>query len=319
MSDAPAATGITTPPPAADAPKDAAPADAVVDPKAEINAALKKAGVKLKAKDREYVPRDIDDLTSKAQRVYGLEAELEKFKSEKTEADTIKQWRAAVEADDEDAASRAFDVLSPKAQANAAKWLQRKAAAWEQERQLPPEAVEAKRRADELEAKLAEYRDKEQRTAQERQRTESVQRLREAHGQALKVAQGVVGALKASEKVAPTLVPLVARHMRVALSVAEASGEPVDEAAVMAEVQENVRSDVLEQFSTVAGGMDDDALYDAMGEQVAKRLMRVALRRRNQQAPTSQAVQRATGNQGQAQKKADPKADPRFGTPSYFR
>lgn len=316
MADAPipAPTGITTPPPAADATKaDAPKTETPPDPKAELNAALKKAGVKLKAKDREYVPKDIDDLTSKAQRVYGLETELERFKAEKSEVDTIKQWRAAVEADDEDAATRAFDLLSPKAQQNAAKWLQRKAQSYEQERELSPEAREYKRMMEERESQLREYQDRERKAREESERSERVARVREAHASALNVAKGVTQALKASDKVAPTLVPLVARHMRVAFEVAAATGEPVDESAVLAQVQDNVRSDVLEQFSTVADGMDDEALFDAMGEKVAKRLMRVALARRGR-APVRQA-EVAT----REEPKGETKKDPRFGTPGWFR
>lgn len=280
------------------------------DAKAALNEALKKAGVKLKAKDREYVPRDIDDLTSKANRVFGLESELERLKTEKTEAAQVKAWRQAVEADDEEAASAAFEALSPKAQQNAAKWLSRKAERYEQERQLSPEVLEARRRAEALEREVQSYKSKEREAAEQKLREENARTYREQAEMVLKASNNVMQALKVDDARAPqakaALAPVMARHLRVAMLAEQETGVPVDPA----EIVENVRRDIAQSFSSVASGMDADALYDTMGEDVAKRLLAVHLKRVKGIKPAQP---------GAPTQKAETKKDPRLGTPAFFR
>ena len=280
------------------------------DAKAALNEALKKAGVKLKAKDREYVPRDIDDLTSKANRVFGLESELERLKTEKTEAAQVKAWRQAVEADDEEAASAAFEALSPKAQQNAAKWLSRKAERYEQERQLSPEVLEARRRAEALEREVQSYKSKEREAAEQKLREENARTYREQAEMVLKASNNVMQALKVDDARAPqakaALAPVMARHLRVAMLAEQETGVPVDPA----EIVENVRRDIAQSFSSVASGMDADALYDTMGEDVAKRLLAVHLKRVKGIKPAQP---------GTPTQKAETKKDPRLGTPAFFR
>ena len=305
MTDATAAPAETT-----ETPTDAAQQPPAEDPKAALNEALKKSGLKLKAKDREYVPRDIDDVLSKANRVFGLESELERFKSEKTEAQALKSWKAAIEADDENAATAAFDALSPRAQQNAAKWLQRKAAAYEQERQLPPEALEERRARMEAEQRLREYERREQETQERARREEQAKLLRDSHESVLKTAKSILDALKVDDAKAPrakgALTPVVARHMRVAMLAEQETGVPVD----AQEVLENARRDVVESFGAVAEGMDDDALFETLGEGVVKRLIKTHLRRvkgiKSQPAPTQRQEQPSRN-------------EPKRGTPAFLR
>ena len=283
-----------------------------IDHKAAVNAALKAANVRLKAKDREYVPRDIDDLTNKANRVFGLESELESFKSEKAEAAKTKAWRAAIEADDDNAAEQAFDSLSPRAQQNAAKWLQRKYAAHEAERQLPPEALEAKRRADALEQENRGYKQREEEGRQQVERQENAKLMRETHESTLKTATSVMAALKVDAAKAPrapaALLPVVARHMRVAMLAEVETGVPPD----AAELAANVQRDVVESFGAVMEGMGDDVLYEAIGEATVKRLLKAHLVRVKGVKPSPSAAAKQAA-------KGDAKRDPAFGTPGYFR
>lgn len=279
------------------------------DPKAGINEMLKKSGIKLKAKDREYVPRDIDDLTSKANRVFGLESEIEGFKKEKGEAAQVKAWRAAIEADDENAAEQAFDSLSPRAQQNAARWLQKKYAAHEAEQKLPPEAVEARRMLEARERELREYKQRDEETRQQQQRQEDAKVLRETQEGVLKTVTTVMQALKADGTKSPrapaALLPFAARHMRVAMMAEAETGAPVDPAEIAA----NVQRDVVEAFGTVLEGMPDDALYEAIGEAHVKRLLKAHLARVKGIKPGAKP----------AAKKVEPTKDPSFGTPAYLR
>lgn len=284
------------------------------DPKAELNEALKRSGLKLKAKDREYVPRDIDDIVNKAQRAFGLETEIEAVKKEKAEAASIKAWRAAIEADDESAAEQAFEALSPAAQRNAAKWLQKKAASYERERALPPEAQEFKRLAEEQNAKLREYQQKEAEQQRKVQNEQDAAELRSAHESVLKVATAAMAALKVDGQKAPgaarALLPFAARHMRAAEVVAAETGVAVDPAEIAA----NVQSDFAQAFSAAAEGMPDDALYDTMGEALVKRLLGTHLKRIKGIKPAQSGAPAVNGQQ-----KGEPKRDPRFGTPAFLR
>lgn len=255
------------------------PTETKPDPKASLNEALKAAGVKLKAKDREYVPRDIDDLTQKASRVFGLETELESFKKEKTEAQNVKAWRAAIEADDEAAAEQAFEALSPKAQQNAAKWLQKKALAWEEQQKLPPEALRERERLEAAQRELEQYKSKEKAEQQRLQKEEHLKELRSAQESVLKTVQVVMAQLKVDSTKAPralaSLTPAAARHMRAAMEAEAETGVPVDPKEIAA----NIHAEVAQGFAAVAQGMDDDALYDSMGDALVKRLLGAHLKR----------------------------------------
>lgn len=311
MSDAPAPADVPVDSPAEGT--EAKPVEA--DPKVALNDALKRAGVKLKAKDKEYVPRDIDDLTNKANRVFGLESEIEGFKKEKSEADAVKKWRAAIEADDDTAAEAAFDSLSPKAQNNAAKWLEKKARAWEEQQKLPPEALRAQQMLEQRERELQQFRQRDAEQKQEAERQQHARELRETSEGVLKVAKGVFDSLKVDIAKAPrapaALTPILARHMRVAMMAEAETGAPVDPL----EIQENVRQEVVQSFGAVAEGMADDALYDTLGPALVKRLLTTHGVRKGVLKPGNASTAGATPANGVKPKEKDP----RFGTPAYFR
>lgn len=288
--------------------KDVAPPE---DHKAALNEAMKKANVRLRAKDREYVPRDIDDLTNKANRVFGLESEVEAFKKEKGEAAQVRSWRAAIDADDEGAAEEAFESLSPKAQQNAARWLQKKAEKWEADRQLPPETQEARRQLEERDRELRGYRQREEETKQSAQRQESAKVLRETQESVLGVAKTVMASMRVDGAKAPrapaALLPFAARHMRVAMMAEAETGVAADPAEIAA----NVQRDVVEAFSSIVEGVPDDALYEAIGEPAVKRLLKAHLMR-------VKGVKSSKPTNG-APKSGAQTRDPAFGTPGYFR
>lgn len=284
------------------------------DPKASLNEALKASGIKLKAKDREYIPRDIDDLQRRAERSFGLDAEIEAFKKDKTEADGVKKWRAAIESDDEAAAERAFDALSQKGQQAAAKWLQKKAQAWEEAQKLPPEALRERERASAAERELDQYRQKD---ATEKQRIEQeahVKELRGAQEQVLKTITGVMGLFKADLTKAPralaALGPFAARHMRAAMAAEAETGVAVDPQEIAA----NVRNDMAQGFAAVTEGMSDDDLYDSMGDKLVKRLLGAHLKRVKGIKPAAAGTQLAT-----APKPSNGANGPQRGTPAFLR
>lgn len=292
---------------------DAKPTETKPDPKASLNEALKAAGVKLKAKDREYVPRDIDDLTNRANRAFGLETEIEAFKKDKTEADTVRKWRAAIESDDETAAERAFDALSEKGQRQAAKWLQKKALAWEEQQKLPPEALQERERASRAERELEQYRAKEAEAQQRLEQEAHVKELRGAQESVLKTITGVMGLFKADLTKAPralaALGPFAARHMRAAMAVEAETGAPVDPQEIAA----NVRNDMAQGFAAVTEGMTDDDLYDSLGPALTKRLLGAHLKRVKgiKPAPTGSAPAKPANSNGAN--------GPQKGTPAFLR
>lgn len=279
------------------------------DEKALLNEQLKKANVRLKAKDREYVPRDIDDLTQRANRSFGLEAEIESFKKEKGEAAQVKSWRAAIEADDEDAAEQAFESLSPRAQQNAAKWLQKKANAWEESQKLPPEALRERQLREQSERELQTYRQRETEAKRHAETQENVKSIRSAQEEVLKVATEVLGLFKSDPEKSPrarlALQPFAARHMRAAMAAEAETGVAVDQS----EIARNVQTDVAQAFGSVSEGMGDADLYEAMGEATVKRLLKEHLMRVKGIKPKVAA----------APVKTNGASGPQRGTPAFLR
>jgi hypothetical protein len=286
-----------------EAPKDA-------DPKALANEALKKAGIKLKARDREYVPKDIDDLVGKANRVFGLEQELEGVKKEKDAIATQRASWQRLEAED-DAALDEFDKLPVNVQRNALKALQRRAQQAEAAAKEPPELVEAKRAIAERDAKLREYEQGKKTEAEKAKQAEAQAELRAAHESVMKMAQGVGAALKVDTAKHPAalrgLQPVVARHMRAALMVEAETGVAVDHTEIIA----NVQRDISESFAATSSGMPDDALYDALGEGLVKRVLGEHLRRVKGIKPTPQPQNGSTNGTKQD--------GPKRGTPAFLR
>lgn len=272
------------------------------DNKAEIARLLKAEGVKLKAKDREVSVTSLEDLTSRAQRVFGMETLLEEAKREKAEAEKVKSWQARLDSEDDGA----IEELSPKAQIALAKWYERKAAEYEKARELPPEVREERARAEDYKRRLAEYE------AQEAQRKEAaeaeeyeagVQTLR---AELAKTAMAALKELKAEGAGVERLLPRVARVVRAA----EAEGVSLSPEEIAAEVTSGMRE---EWGSFLSSFESDDALADYLGPDVAKRLMRVALKRRGMAAPPVAAAVRP------ATTKPVSDDDGLRGTPGFFR
>lgn len=305
-TDAPAA------PPAAVAATDAAAPvvpDAAATAKAELNAALKKAGVKLRAKDREYEPRDIDDLVARANRVHGVEAMLAEAKSTRAQAEEVLSLRKAIdEATDVDSALAALERLGgPRARQLAVEMTRRQMAREESEQQMSEGEKTARKQLEEHQRVLRDYQQRDERARAEEEertyRTESA-RLRDEAGKTATDALRAMGiAPEAAQRIAPGLLPLVARHMRVAME----SGEPLDATAL----SEMVREEWLGGYQAATAQMDDASLYGFLGDDSAKRVVREHLRRhkaapRNGEAPTAKTTEGKTERPG-------------FGTPGYFR
>ena len=296
MSDAP-----VTPPPEATAPdaveKPAEGAEpAKPDRRSEIARLLKEEGVKLKAKDREVSVTSLEDLTSRAQRVFGMESMLEEAKKEKAEAEKTKAWRQRLKSRDESA----FDEMEPEEQVALAEWYEKKAAEFEKARELPPEVREAQKREAEMARRVAEYEKAEaarKQEAEEREEQAAFEALKaELSGTALKALK----ALKIDGANADRVLPRIARVMR---HPGAANLTPDEVAALVA-------SEMQAEWADTVGGLKDDGqLYDFLGEETAKRVMREALRRRGrggvqQVAPPTQ------------QRKDD--EAPKRGTPAYL-
>lgn len=247
----------------------------------EMSNLLKESGFKMKFRGAERAVT-FEELVQKAHRGQGADAMLEDHRIAKSQADELNRWKAALEADDTESATTAFDRLSPKAQANAMAWLQRKAQAYEQEQKLPPEAQQERKQRQELEQKLKQYEQADQQRKAAEQKQAELQELRGAQQTVLGIVQKTLTGIGANEAVAPALVPLAARHLRVALEVAQASGGHITPEQVHAEVIENVRQDLVEQFSMLTSGFkDDSALFNWLGPKVVARLARESIRRRN--------------------------------------
>ena len=251
------------------------------DYQAEISKLMQESGFKMKLGGREQQV-SFQDLVRKAQLGYGSEKAVEEVRTAKQEAESVKQWKAAMEAEDPGAAEQAFEALSPRAQMNALQWLQKKAQAFEQERALPPEVLSERRKAMALEQKVREYEQNEKKRAQAETQQKAQAELKQTQQFVLGIAQKALQGLGATENVAPSLIPLVARHLRIASEAAHAVGADISPEMLHEEVISNVRQDLMDQYSMVSNSIQDDsALYDLLGAKTIQRLAKESIRRRN--------------------------------------
>ena len=277
------------------------PAEAKPDRRSEIGRLLKEEGVKLKAKDREISVSSLEDLTSRAQRVFGMESMLEEAKRDKAEAEKTKAWRQRLKSRD----TSAFDEMDSDEQVALAEWYEKKAAEYEKARELPPEVREAQQREESYRRKLADYEKAEAQRKQAADEEEYAKGVESTKAELMGVAMGALKSLKAEGADAGLALPRIARVLRNA----EAEGVQLSGDEVAALVAEDMRS----EYGRVVGGLTDDgALFDFLGPDVAKRVMREALRRRGQVAPS---VQRAA-SQPKPRQDEDSKLR---GKPGYFR
>jgi len=280
------------------------------DVKEELNAVIRRAGLKLKARDKEVPVTSVDDLLSRAQRVYGVEALLEEVKAAKSEVEAVKAWRAAVESDDVRAAEEAFEALPPKAQRNALAWLQRKMEAAKEEESMTQRERQLRAALEESERLRREYERRDAEARRQREEAEARAELERQRNLAAGIAQKTLEALKAPKELAPSLVPRVARVLRVAL---EAGIELTPD-----EVAAEVRDEVLGEVRTLTASLDGEALIAALGEETAKKLAKAFLARRRQTPPTQAQVQAATQQTPRASNDEDKLAKLR-GTPAFWR
>jgi hypothetical protein len=280
------------------------------DVKEELNAVIRKAGLKLKARDKEVPVTSIDDLLSRAQRVYGVEALLEEAKAAKSEVEAVKSWLAAVESDDARAAEEAFEALSPKAQRNALAWLQRKMEAAKEEESMTQRERELRAALEASERQRREYERRDAEARRQREEAEARAELERQRNIAAGIAQKTLEALKAPKELAPALVPRVARVLRVGL---EAGIDLTPD-----EVAAEVRDEVLGEVRLLTASLDGEALIAALGEETAKKLAKAFLARRRQTPPTQAQVQAAT-QQAPKSNGVEDKLEKLRGTPAFWR
>lgn len=292
-------------------PKDAAQKDAAppkLDPRAELNERIKSAGIKLKAKDREIPVSSLDDLVSRANRVFGVESLLEEAKTKTSEAEQVKAWKSAMEADDANAAGEAFDALSPKAQRNALQWLQRKAQAAQEEESLSPRERELRAALESSERQRREFERRDMETRRAREEQEAAEELSRTRNMAAEMAMKTLESMKAPKDMAPALLPRVARVLRVGL---EAGVQLSPE-----EVANEVRDGLLSEHRMLTDGMDGEGLIALMGEDMAKKVARAFLARRRQAPPTQEQANAVS--EVKPPKTGDTDSSLR-GTPRFFR
>lgn len=247
---------------------------------AEISKLMQESGFKMKFNGREQTV-SFKDLVKKASTANGIDKSLQEAKALKAEADTVRQWKEAMDAEDPAAAEEAFEQLSPRAQLNALNWLQKKAAAFEQEKALPPEVAAERRKTLELQERVRQYEEGEKKRAMQERQQKGIAELKQTQQFVLGIAQKALTAIGANETVAPSLIPMVARHLRVAHEVAQASGQEISPDAINEEVINNIRQDLMEQYGMVSNAIQDDStLYDFLGPTIVSRLARESIRRR---------------------------------------
>lgn len=285
-----------------------------VDPWAELDAGILKAGVKLKAKDREVPVTSMKDLVARANRVFGVEQMVEETKAQRGQAEEVLKLRAAIEGDDEEAALEALQRLGgPRAAQRAMELTRRRYLKEQEEAQLSENERHYKAAAEQQAQELRTYKQREAAQKQLQERVATEQMHERVRGEALGVAQQVLTKMgvdpKASPHVAASQVYRVARHLRAA----DAEGRSAD----VAEIEANVRDEIAQETQPIIRGMSPEALYEFLGDEGVKRILREQLRRNRGGQPTAQQAQAATGQPAQANGAAP--ASPLRGLPGFFK
>ena len=309
------ADGITAAPvaPATTTTADAAPSaaakaadpSAVIPPKADdwkttVNEQISKAGLKLKAKGREVAVTSIDDLMSRAQRVYGTEELYNDAKQTRAQAEEVLQLRKDLESDDVETRINALQKLSPKARETAYAIAQRDYQRQQEEQALSENERALKRQNEDLLQRQRAYENEKQTAAQKQaqaQHEAEVGRQREVVGG---VALKILKTMGLPEASSSSVIPLIARHMRIALE----AGAPLDG------VGDAVREELQGQWGGIVGQMQPDQLADFLGPEKLAALSRVFLNRRQKGG-----IAPANGSQPQTQQ-TKPAG---WGTSRYFK
>lgn len=238
-----------------------------------------------------------------ASKGFGAEKLIEEGKRQSFEAQQILKLKQAISGDDEDAALEALQQLAgPKASKVAEKLLYRELQQEERFKGVPEPVQEILKANEALQNQLREMQMHQQRAVQaERQRLEQmeVQRIQaEVHQTATKVLE----AMKVPPDLAPSVMPRIARAMRI-------NGQlevPLSPEQLMVSVQEEMQSEMGQTMDS----MSDDALLDLLTEKRVARLSKRWLERLNAPQASAQPAQ-------PPQQRSGPK-DPTYGTPAFF-
>jgi hypothetical protein len=277
-------TSVNNPPPGGGAAaKPAAPAAPTqgnptppVDPNAEelkqLDTLLKKHAPKVKAKDREVALDTLDKIKHYSSKGFGAERFIEEGKKQSYEAQQILKLKEQLNSDDPREQLAAIKSLAgPKAAKVAENLLFEEMQREEKYKDVDPATRELLQRSERLEQEVRSLQQEKQQRLEAEKQLKEQELVKQLRQDVLDTSKKVIELMKASDELAPSLLPRVARYMRINNQLEV----PLDAGGIAAAIQDDIRGEFLHLSST----MDGNGLLDLFGEKAAASISRAWLQR----------------------------------------